>query len=113
MRRIADLYPGEATGVANRLHGLLSRVDEQTVTNPGAEAAEAAALVVPSLAGSLTALLDQRKPLAGRIQELLDAHPRSKVLLCLARRRAGVLFAMLRDGSSYEPQLVPAITPQI
>ncbi|MER6391563.1 hypothetical protein ABT236_24245 [Streptomyces sp. NPDC001523] len=25
-------------------------------------------------------------------------------LLCLARRRADVLFAMLRDGTFYEPQ---------
>ena len=47
-------------------------LDEQTVTVPGTEAA---ALIVPSLAGSLAAVLDQRKLLAGRIEELLEAHP--------------------------------------
>jgi hypothetical protein len=39
---------------------------------------EVAALIVPSLAGSLAAVLDQRKLLAGRIEELLEAHPLSK-----------------------------------
>ncbi len=34
---------------------------------------EAAALIVPSLAGSLATVLDQRRLLAGRIEELLDA----------------------------------------
>ncbi|MDQ0578252.1 hypothetical protein QF030_000430 [Streptomyces rishiriensis] len=28
----------------------------------------------------------------------------TQALLCLARRRAGVLFAMLRDGTFYEPR---------
>ncbi|MFJ2307615.1 hypothetical protein [Streptomyces sp. NPDC087787] len=45
---------------------------KQTVTVPGTEAA---ALIVPSLASSLTTVLDQRKPLAGRIEGLLEAHP--------------------------------------
>ncbi|GLW04814.1 hypothetical protein Slala05_84440 [Streptomyces lavendulae subsp. lavendulae] len=56
---------------------IFTALDEQTVTVPGTEAA---ALIVPSLAGSLTAVLDQRKLLAGRIEELLEAHPLSKVL---------------------------------
>ncbi|MEV8537111.1 hypothetical protein [Streptomyces sp. NPDC051211] len=30
--------------------------------------------------------------------------------LCLARRRADVLFAMLRHGTFYEPQPVRAVT---
>ncbi|MGW4359594.1 IS110 family transposase [Streptomyces californicus] len=243
-----DDLAGEATRVANRLHGLLTQIhpslervlgprlqhpavlallerfgspaqmrkagrrrlveeifaalDEQTVTVPGTDAA---ALIVPSLAGSLAAVLDQRKLLAGRIEELLEDHPLSKVLtsmpgigvrtgarilievgdgstfptaghlatyaglapatrssgssirgeqpsrrgnkqlkrafflsafaalgdpasrayydkkiaqgkhhtqalLCLARRRADVLFAMLRDGTFYEPQPSAAVT---
>ncbi len=36
----------------------------------------------------------------------------TQALLCLARRRADVLFAMLRDGTFYEPQPVRAVTPQ-
>lgn len=56
---------------------LLTALDEQTVVVPGTEAA---ALIVPSLAGSLRAVLGQRKLLEKRIQELLDEHPLSKVL---------------------------------
>ncbi|MFI6084078.1 hypothetical protein ACIBBB_24375 [Streptomyces sp. NPDC051217] len=36
----------------------------------------------------------------------------TQALLCPARRRADVLFAMLRDGTFYEPQPVPAVAPQ-
>ncbi|MFE5053144.1 hypothetical protein ACFRAI_43660 [Streptomyces sp. NPDC056637] len=51
---------------------IFAALDEQTVTVPGTEAA---ALIVPSLASSLTAVLDQRNLMAGRIEELLEAHP--------------------------------------
>lgn len=57
MRRLTDLNPGEA------------------VPN-----AAAAALIAPSLAGNLTAVLDQRKLPAGPVEELLENHPLSKVL---------------------------------
>lgn len=50
---------------------------EQIVTVPETEAV---ALIVPSLAALLTAVLDQRRLLAGRVEELLEAHPLSKVL---------------------------------
>ncbi|MFJ9421944.1 hypothetical protein [Streptomyces sp. NPDC101249] len=33
-----------------------------------------------------------------------DSSQVGRALLCLARRRADVLFAMLRDGTFYEPQ---------
>ena len=56
---------------------IITALDEQTVIVPGTEAA---ALIVPSLAGSLRAVLDQRKVLEKRIQELLDEHPLSEVL---------------------------------
>ncbi len=196
-RRLVTLLRPKAPRVAARLvKEIFAALDEQTVTVPGTEAA---ALIVPSLAGSLTAVLDQRELLAGRIEELLDAHPLSKVLtsmpgigvstgarilievgdgstfptvghlaayagatrssgssirgeqpsrrgnkqlkrafflsafaalgdpasrayydkkiaqgkhhtqalLCLARRRADVLFAMLRDGTFYDPRPAP------
>lgn len=35
----------------------------------------------------------------------------TQALLCLARRRADVLFAMLRDGTFCEPQPVRAVAP--
>lgn len=44
---------------------IFAALDEQTVTVSGTKAA---ALIVPSLAASLTAVLDQRKLLAGRIE---------------------------------------------
>lgn len=47
---------------------IFAALDEQTVTVPGTDAA---ALIVPSLAGSLAAVRDQRKLLAGPIEELL------------------------------------------
>ncbi|MGY3676398.1 putative membrane protein [Streptomyces sp. TE33382] len=47
--------------MAERLDDEASALDEQTVVVPGAAAA---ALIVPSLAGSLTAMLDQQT--AGR-----------------------------------------------
>ena len=34
----------------------------------------------------------------------------TQALLCLARRRADVLFAMLRDGTFYEPQTSVAVS---
>ncbi|MEV0889089.1 IS110 family transposase [Streptomyces microflavus] len=196
-------HPAAAEGPEDGVvEDIFAALDEQTVVVPGTEAA---ARIVPSLAGSLAAVLDQRKLLAGRIEELLEAHPLSKVLismpgvgirtgarilievgdgstfptaghlaayaglapatrssgssirgeqpsrrgnkqlkrafflsafaalgdpasrayydkkiaqgkhhtqalLCLARRRADVLFAMLRDGTFYEPQPSAAVT---
>ncbi|MER5666526.1 IS110 family RNA-guided transposase [Streptomyces mirabilis] len=200
-RRLISLIRPKAPRMAERLvEDIFTALDEQTVIVPGTDAA---GLIVPSLAGSLTAVLDQRKLLAGRIEELLEAHPLSKVLtslpgigvttgarilidvgdgsgfpsaahlaayaglapatrssgssirgeqpsrrgnkqlkrafflsafaslsdpasrtyydkkisqgkhhtqdlLCLARRRADVLYAMLRDGTFYDPQPAPA-----
>lgn len=65
---------------------IFAALDEQTVTVPGTEAA---VLIVPSLAASLTAVLDQRKLLAGRIKELLEAHPLSKVLTSMPGSASG------------------------
>ncbi|WP_042424590.1 IS110 family transposase, partial [Streptacidiphilus anmyonensis] len=77
-RRLVGLLRPKAPRMAERLvEDIFTALDEQTVVVPGTDAA---ALIVPSLASSLTAVLDQRKVLAGRIEELLDSHPLSKVL---------------------------------
>lgn len=55
----------------------LAALDEQTVVVPGTQAAD---LIIPSLATSLASVLDQRKLLANRIEEMLEAHPLSQVL---------------------------------
>ena len=58
--------------MAERLaEDIFTSLDEQTVVVPGTDAA---ALIVPSLASSLTSVLDQRKLLAAKIEKLLEAH---------------------------------------
>jgi transposase len=101
-RRLVTLLRPKAPRMAERLvEEIFAALDEQTVTVPGTEAA---ALIVPSLAGSLTAVLDQRKLLAGRIEELLEAHPLSKVLTSMpgigVRTGARILIEV-GDGSTF------------
>ena len=88
--------------MAERLvEDIFAALDEQTETVPETEAA---ALIVPILAGSLTAVLDQRKLLAGRIEELLEAHPLSKILTSMpgivVRTGARILIEV-GDGSTF------------
>ncbi|MFI7237592.1 IS110 family transposase [Streptomyces cyaneofuscatus] len=80
-RRLVMLLRPKALRMAERLvEDMFTALDEQTVAVPGTEAA---ALIAPGLAGSLAAVLDQRKLLAGRIEELLEAHPPSQVLISM------------------------------
>lgn len=77
-RRLVTLIRPKAPRMAERLvDDIFPALDEQSVVVPGTDAA---ALIVPSLASSLQAVLDQRKLLAARIEELLEDHPLSKVL---------------------------------
>ncbi|MGI3197968.1 IS110 family transposase, partial [Streptomyces sp. GLT-R25] len=72
-RRLITLIRPKAPRMAERLiNDVFTALDEQTVVVPGTDAA---ALIVPSLANSLQAVLNQRKILAHRIEELLEAHP--------------------------------------
>lgn len=101
-RRLVKLLRPKAPRMAERLvDEIFTALDEQTVTVPDTEAA---ALVVPSLAGSLTVVLDQRKLLAGRIEELVEAHPLSKVLTSMPgiSVRTGVrILIEVDDGSTF------------
>ncbi|MDF9816774.1 hypothetical protein M2266_006005 [Streptomyces sp. SPB162] len=68
-RRLVTLLKPKDPRMAKRLVEdifTFTALDEQTVVVPDTEAAT---LIVPSLASSLTAVLDQRKLLAGRIEE--------------------------------------------
>ncbi len=101
-RRLVTLLRPKAPRMAERLaEDIFTALDEQILVVPGTEAA---ALIVPSLAASLTAVLDQRKLLAGRIEELLEAHPLPKVLISMPgvriRTGARILFEV-GDGSSF------------
>lgn len=101
-RRLVTLLRPKAPRMTERLvEEIFAALEEQTVTVPGTEAA---ALIVPSLAASLTAVLHQRKLLAGRIEELLEAHPLSKVLTSMpgigVRTGARILIEV-GDGSTF------------
>ncbi|MFE5866636.1 transposase [Streptomyces virginiae] len=52
--------------------------------------ADRAGTAHPSLAGSLTAVLGRRKPAAGRIEELLEAHPSSRTEVLNSMPEVGV-----------------------
>jgi transposase len=101
-RRLITLLRPKAPRMAERLvEDIFTALDEQTVVVPGTDAA---ALIVPSLAGSLAVVLDQRKLLAGRIEELLEAHPLSKVLTSMPGigvRTGARLLIDVGDGSGF------------
>ncbi|MFB7601227.1 IS110 family transposase [Streptomyces sp. NPDC056160] len=101
-RRLITLIRPKAPRMAERLvEDIFAAMDEQTVIVPGTDAA---ALIVPSLATSLSAVLDQRKLLATRIEELLETHPLSKVLTSMpgigVRTGARILIEV-GDGSAF------------
>lgn len=101
-RRLVSLLRPKAPRMAERLvEDIFTALDEQTVVVPGTDTA---ALIVPSLAGSLATVLGQRNVLAVRIEELLDSHPLSKVLTSMpgigVRTGARILIDV-GDGSSF------------
>ncbi len=100
--RLVGLLRPKAPRMAERLvEDIFTALDEQTVVVPGTAAA---ALIVPSLAGSLTAVLDRRKVVATRIEELLDSDPLSQVLTSMpgigVRTGARILIDV-GNGSSF------------
>ncbi|QIY66510.1 IS110 family transposase [Streptomyces sp. RPA4-2] len=101
-RRLITMLRPKAPRMAERLvEDIFTALDEQTVIVPGTDAA---ALIIPSLAGSLTAVLDQRKLLAARIEELLEAHPLSQVLISMPGigvRTAARILVDVGDGSGF------------
>ncbi|MER8188655.1 transposase, partial [Kitasatospora sp. NPDC094015] len=101
-RRLVALLRPKAPRLAERLvEEIFDALEKQSVVVPGTEAAS---LIVPSLAGSLGSVLDQRKLLAARIEELLEAHPLSQVLTSMpgigVRTGARILIDV-GDASSF------------
>lgn len=80
---------------------VVKALTEQTVSVPGTRAAE---LVLPQLAVTLSGLLDQREQAAKQIEEMLDAHPLSRVLTSMpgigVRTGARILLEV-GDGSAF------------
>ncbi|WP_369383314.1 IS110 family transposase [Streptomyces sp. cg36] len=101
-RRLVTLIRPKAPRMAERLvEDIFTALDEQTVVVPGTDAA---ALIVPSLASSLQSVLEQRKLLAARIEELLEAHPLSQVLISMPGigiRTAARILIDVGDASGF------------
>lgn len=101
-RRLVSRLLPKAPRMTERLGAdVFEALDEQSVVVPGTDAA---ALIVPSLATSLTAVLDQRRRLATRVEELLETHPLSRVLTSMPGigvRTAARILIDVGDGSSF------------
>ncbi|WP_420856937.1 IS110 family transposase [Streptomyces chilikensis] len=101
-RRLVSLLRPKAPRTAERLaDDIFTALDEQTVVVPGTEAA---ALIILSLASSLSSVLGQRKALAARIEELLEDHPLSQVLTSMpgiGTRTAARILIDVGDGTAF------------
>ncbi|UAK31250.1 IS110 family transposase [Nocardia asteroides] len=86
---------------ARLVEEVLAALPAQTVTVPGAKAAE---VVLPKLADSLKTVLLQRQSIAADIERMLDDHPLSKVLTSMpgvgVRTGARILLEV-GDGSAF------------
>jgi transposase len=77
-RKLTAIATAHAPRMGERLvTAIWAALDEQTVTVPGTTAADT---VLPRLADSLKTVLQQRKQVAGEVEEILDAHPLAEVL---------------------------------
>lgn len=101
-RRLITLLRPKAPRMAERLvEDIFTALDEQTVIVPGTDAA---ALIIPNLVSRLGSVLDQRRLLAARIEELLEAHPLSPVLTSMPGigvRTAARILIDVGDGSAF------------
>ncbi|MFI8209346.1 IS110 family RNA-guided transposase [Streptomyces werraensis] len=101
-RKLIEVVRPKAPRMAQRLvDDIFDALDEQTVVVPGTSTLD---VIVPSLAKSLAAVHEQRRPLEAQIETLLEAHPLSQVLTSMPGigvRTAAVLLATVGDGSSF------------
>lgn len=100
-RLTASAMKGSPRVGAAIVEDLWAALDEQTVTIPGAGAAET---VLPHLARSLTDVLDQRRTIAAAVEKVLDAHPLAEVLTSMPGvgvRTAARILLEVGDGSSF------------
>jgi transposase len=101
-RELTAIATAHAPRIGDKLvSSILAALDEQTVTVPGAVAAET---VLPRLADSLKAVLQHRKTVAGEVEEMLDAHPLAPVLTSMPGigvRTAARILLEIGDASSF------------
>ncbi|MFQ6226530.1 IS110 family transposase [Nocardia sp. NPDC002869] len=101
-RKLTSIAVKHAPRMGARLvEEILAALPAQTVVVPGSKAAE---VVLPKLADQLKSVLQQRKTIATDIEEMLDAHPLSRVLTSMpgigVRTGARILLEV-GDGSSF------------
>ncbi|SDR87689.1 IS110 family RNA-guided transposase [Microlunatus soli] len=100
-RMITTATAANRRGAAELVDQIVSALAEQTVTVPGAAAAER---VLPRLAKSLTEALDQRAHLAAEVEQVLDAHPLAEVLTSMPGvgvRTAARILVEVGDASTF------------
>ena len=94
-RRIGNRLKKRAPRMGERLAGeIIDALGQQTVTVVGTNAAT---IVLPQLARMLADIRESRDTVFTRVEAI-----------ALARRRCDTLYAMLRDGTLYEPRLNPS-----
>ena len=101
-RRLTAVVKPRAPRIhAKIVDAIMAALEQQTVLVPGTAAAE---LVLPKLADQLAGLLAQRAEVGHRVEEILDAHPLSKVLTSMpgigVRTGARILLEV-GDGSAF------------
>ena len=100
-RLIAVTKPRAPRVHATIVDQIQAALSEQTVTVPGTKAAE---LILPKLATQLIELLEQRAAVEEQVEEMLDAHPLSRVLTSMpgvgVRTGARILLEV-GDGSAF------------
>ncbi|GAB3924384.1 IS110 family transposase [Kribbella albertanoniae] len=98
---VAATKPRAPRSYAKLVDAIEQALTEQTVTVPGTRAAE---LVLPQLATTLAGLLTQRADAARQIEEMLDAHPLSKVLTSvpgIGVRTGARILLEVGDGTAF------------
>ena len=83
------------------VEAIIKALNDQSVTVPGTRAA---AMVLPKLAATLRDLLDQRAHAAKQIEDILDAHPLTKILTSMPGigiRTGARILLEVGDGSSF------------
>jgi transposase len=101
-RRLTAVARKRAPRIGDTLvEQVLAALDAQTVTVPGAKAAET---VLPRLAASLRQVLDQRAQVAIEVEQVLDAHPLAEVLISMPGigvRTAARILIEVGDASTF------------
>ncbi|MFG1641321.1 IS110 family transposase [Amycolatopsis sp. NPDC049252] len=101
-RKLTAIAKVHAPRVGDKLvEAIVAALGEQTVTVPGAAAADT---VLPRLADSLKTVLQQRKQVAEQVEGILDAHPLAGVLTSMPGigvRTAARILLEVGDASNF------------